>query len=83
MRHCGQYLSLAVPGLAEGRPSLLVGDRVIVCDPGKEGGREEPLREEALVKEGGKRPTYAMYASCLIVNLYPLVLGGGEGVGEG
>ena len=47
----------------------------------REGGREEPLREEALreealVKEGGKRPTYAMYASCLIVNLYPLVLGG-------
>lgn len=36
MRHCGQYLSLAVPGLAEGRPSLLVGDRVIVCEPGKE-----------------------------------------------
>lgn len=31
----GPYLSLGVPGLAEGRPSLLVGDRVIVCEPGK------------------------------------------------
>ena len=35
MRRCGPYLSLGVPGLAEGRPSLLVGDRVIVCEPGK------------------------------------------------
>ena len=52
---------------------------MIVCEPGKEGGREEALGEKALVKEGGKRPTYAMYASCLIVNLYPLVLGGGGG----
>lgn len=30
----GPYLALGVPGLAEGRPSLLVGDRVIVCEPG-------------------------------------------------
>ncbi len=39
MRRHGPYLSLAVPGLAERRPSLLMGDRVIVCEPG-EGGRE-------------------------------------------
>ena len=32
---CGQYLSLNVPGLAEGRPSIIVGDRVILCEPGK------------------------------------------------
>jgi putative helicase MOV10L1 len=31
----GPYLSLGVPGLAEGRPSVLVGDKVIVCEPGK------------------------------------------------
>lgn len=30
MRRCGEYLTLEVPGLAEKRPSLLVGDRAIV-----------------------------------------------------
>lgn len=30
MRQCGDYLTLEVPGLAEKRPSLLVGDRAIV-----------------------------------------------------
>ncbi|XP_014478416.1 PREDICTED: probable RNA helicase armi [Dinoponera quadriceps] len=30
MRRCGDYLVLEVPGLAEKRPSLLVGDRAVV-----------------------------------------------------
>ena len=30
LRSRGQYLSLEVPGLGEGRPSLLLGDRVVV-----------------------------------------------------
>ncbi|XP_076751780.1 putative RNA helicase armitage isoform X1 [Xylocopa sonorina] len=30
MRRCGEYLVMQVPGLAEKRPSLLVGDRAIV-----------------------------------------------------
>lgn len=29
MNVCGEFLSLQVPGLAEGRPSLLLGDRVV------------------------------------------------------
>lgn len=33
MRRVGEYLGLKVPGLAEGRPSVLIGDKVILTDP--------------------------------------------------
>ena len=36
LRHFGEYLALAVPGLAEGRPSVLVGDKVYMSTPGDE-----------------------------------------------
>lgn len=29
MNVCGEFLSLEVPGLSEGRPSILLGDRVV------------------------------------------------------
>ena len=34
MQRCGPFLAIVVPGLAEGRPSLIVGDSVLVCEPG-------------------------------------------------
>ena len=34
----GEYLGLEVPGLAEGRPSVLLGDKVMVTDPGDPDG---------------------------------------------
>ena len=29
MNVCGEFLSLTVPGLVEGRPSLLLGDKIV------------------------------------------------------
>ena len=29
MNVCGEFLSLQVPGLSEGRPSLLLGDKIV------------------------------------------------------
>ncbi|XP_074646700.1 RNA helicase Mov10l1-like [Tubulanus polymorphus] len=58
MRRCGgDLLGLKVPGLAEGRPSVLVGDRVIISEPGDdvnspmyEGYIHEVLFDEVLLK---------------------------------
>ena len=36
LRPRGEYLALAVPGLAEGRPSVLVGDKIYLSTPGDE-----------------------------------------------
>jgi len=33
MRRVGEYLGLTVPGLAEGRPSILLGDSIYLSDP--------------------------------------------------
>ncbi len=57
LRPFGEYLALAVPGLAEGRPSVLVGDKIFLSLPGEledgpqyEGYVHEILREEVLLK---------------------------------
>ncbi|CAH1265716.1 MOV10L1 [Branchiostoma lanceolatum] len=57
LQPCGEYLSLTVPGLAEGRPSVLIGDKVVLtapgagdCSPCYEGYVHEVLREEVLLK---------------------------------
>ena len=43
LRKRGEFLSLDVPGLAEGRPSLLLGDRVVVTYHGR--GSDSPTYE--------------------------------------
>ena len=36
LRQVGDNLALKVPGLAEGRPSVLVGDSVYLSEPGND-----------------------------------------------
>uniref|UniRef100_K1R4Y5 RNA helicase n=1 Tax=Magallana gigas TaxID=29159 RepID=K1R4Y5_MAGGI len=56
MRPVGEFLGLGVPGLAEGRPSVLLGDKVMLSDPCDpqgpvyEGYVHEVLSEEVLLK---------------------------------
>nr|XP_022302491.1 RNA helicase Mov10l1-like isoform X2 [Crassostrea virginica] len=56
LRPVGEYLGLGVPGLAEGRPSVLIGDKVMLFDPSDpkapvhEGFVHEVLSEEVLLK---------------------------------
>ena len=33
LRSVGEYLGLVVPGLGEGQPSVLIGDKVMLFDP--------------------------------------------------
>lgn len=42
----GAYLGLAVPGLTERRPNLLIGDKVIVCRPG---GTDRDIHYEGII----------------------------------
>ncbi|XP_052213999.1 RNA helicase Mov10l1-like isoform X2 [Dreissena polymorpha] len=56
LRQVGEYLGLQVPGLAEGRPSVLIGDSVYLTDPGDpegpcfEGFVHETMKDEVLLK---------------------------------
>ncbi|XP_013385978.1 RNA helicase Mov10l1 [Lingula anatina] len=57
LRRVGEYLALAVPGLAEGRPSVAIGDKVVLSHPGDmevgpqyEGYVHVVLSEEVLLK---------------------------------
>lgn len=56
LKHAGEFLALKVPGLAEGRPSVLVGDKVYASIPGEsdsplmEGIVHEVHNEEVLLK---------------------------------
>lgn len=55
LRHFNEHLALVVPGLAEGRPSVLIGDKVILTDPTDpsgpcfEGFVHEILKDEVLI----------------------------------
>ncbi|KAL3852404.1 hypothetical protein ACJMK2_016055 [Sinanodonta woodiana] len=56
MRRVGEFLGLKVPGLAEGRPSVLLGDKILLTDPTDpdgpcfEGFVHEVLSDEVLLK---------------------------------
>lgn len=57
MNVCGEFLSLQVPGLAEGRPSLLLGDKIIASltgspsdSPKYEGYIHEVRKDDILLK---------------------------------
>lgn len=57
MNVCGEFLSLNVPGLAEGRPSLLIGDKILASltgvsseSPKYEGYIHEVHKDDVLLK---------------------------------
>ncbi|XP_041348540.1 RNA helicase Mov10l1-like [Gigantopelta aegis] len=52
LRPCGQYLALLVPGLAEGRPSVMMGDKILLSCPVDPGGpRYEGFVHEVTTNE--------------------------------
>ncbi|XP_064632903.1 uncharacterized protein LOC135491148 [Lineus longissimus] len=56
LRPVAEFLALKVPGLAEGRPSLIIGDKIRVSVPGEDEGPQyegvihEVLNDEVLLK---------------------------------
>jgi RNA helicase armi len=49
-RREGRYLALSVPGLADGRPSLIVSDKVI-CYDGHNPNKEKKIAYEGIIHE--------------------------------
>ena len=56
LRPCGQYLALVVPGLAEGRPSVMIGDKILLSCPVDPGGP----RYEGFVHEVSSLVTHSI-----------------------
>lgn len=65
----GEYLSLSVPGLAERRPSLMVGDTVLVSSPCLSPGEGE-LHYEGYVHE----VLHTQVSWCWLVHWFSMVI---------
>ncbi|UYV64032.1 MOV10L1 [Cordylochernes scorpioides] len=61
LQHAGQFLSLELPGLAEGRPSLLVGDRALLTLPGSMEAEDKLTVYEGCIHEVHKDSIRLMF----------------------